>query len=345
MIPGDPAFIRARAGDLRARSDQADDAGAGLRGIELGAWTGSAAREFEDRFADEPARWFNASDRLACAADALDSYAGTLAWAQAQAGAAVQQWDLGESLTRQAAAAYRAARGEGSVAAAFRDPGQGHREAAEAALDSARGQLRDAAASTAAVLREQACHAPESSSWWDGALDVGLDVGAGLVNTVASLGNAMVHHPEALAEMVGGTLLADAGGAGEVAGALLDVTGVGAPVGVAVNVATAGVIVTGVGLAAHGVATLAGHAATDDLMTPMRSNRSDSSNSERHGDGGRTSAKNQAEMDAAEAELRELIRTQGSRKDKQALTQKIRNLRRAGDRAAKGEEHSRGAKR
>jgi hypothetical protein len=114
--------------------------------------------------------------------------------------------------------------------------------------------------------------------------------------------------------------------------------------GLAVNIATVGVIASGAGLATQGAVTLAGRAATDDFITPMRSNRADSGNNERHGDGGRTSARNQAEIDKAEAELRELNRTQGSRRDKQALAQKIRNLRRAGERAAKGEEHSRGAK-
>lgn len=345
LIPGDPALVRVRAAELRTRSDRADEAGAGLREIELGAWTGRAAQEFEDKFAGEPARWFNASDSLALAAEALEAFAWTLEWARGQAGVAVQQWDQGQALSRQAADRYRAAQAAGPVAVPFTDPGQGYRDAAQATLDNARSQLRSAAASAADTLREQAGYAPQKSSWLDAAGNFLQEAGAGAVNGLASFANAMTNHPGDVAQLVGGTFLMDAGVAGELGGLLLDATGVGAPPGIALNAASAAVIATGAGIAAHGATSLAAHAATDDYVTPMRSNRSDSSNNERHGDGGRTNAKNQAQIDRLEADLRKLNQNQGSRREKRALEEKIKRLRQAGARAARGEEHSRGAKR
>jgi hypothetical protein len=60
------------------------------------------------------------------------------------------------------------------------------------------------------------------------------------------------------------------GGGGEVGGALLDATGIGAVVGVPANVVSAGVIATGGAIAAAGVGDLAMHAARDDRVEPMR---------------------------------------------------------------------------
>jgi hypothetical protein len=344
LIPGDPALIRARAAELHHRSDRADEAGSGLREIELGAWTGAAARGFEDKYGGEPAKWFSASDSLAFAADALDSYADTLAWAQAQAGVAVQEWNRGQALTEQAVARYRALQASGVVVAPFTDPGRPVRDAAQATVDSARGQLVAAAADTAGTLRDQAENAPCKSSWLDDVGNFLLDAGAGAVNGLASFGNAMLHNPVNTAELIAGTVLMSAGAGGEVAGALLDATGIGAAAGIPLNISSAGVIAAGAGLTAVGAAGLAVHAIGDNRVSPMQ-NRADSSANERHGDGGRTSAKNQERIKDYQDQLTELEKNQGSRAAKKDLQQKIKNLRREGERAARGEEHSRGAKR
>ena len=67
---------------------------------------------------------------------------------------------------------------------------------------------------------------------------------------------------------------------------------------------------------------------------------SDSSKNEKHGDGGRAISKSQQDI----ARLREQLKTASGR-DKKKIEQKIQNITKAAQRKAKGEEHSRGAKR
>lgn len=105
--------------------------------------------------------------------------------------------------------------------------------------------------------------------WWDAALDKAGDVGAAVynhtvvpaVNAAADLGQAAVEHPGDLAGLVLGGGLILLGGAGEVGGGALDLTGVGAVVGVPVNVAAAGVIAAGAGIAAMSAGDLGRDAA------------------------------------------------------------------------------------
>ncbi|WP_136628988.1 hypothetical protein [Mycobacteroides salmoniphilum] len=85
---------------------------------------------------------------------------------------------------------------------------------------------------------------------WAGAelQDIGDDlcnVGADVVNAVASYGNAMVHHPGDTAALIGGAALMALGSGVEVGGVALDLTGVGAIVGVPANVAGVAIIGTG----------------------------------------------------------------------------------------------------
>ncbi|GIG55883.1 hypothetical protein Lfu02_02550 [Longispora fulva] len=90
------------------------------------------------------------------------------------------------------------------------------------------------------------------------------------VNGLASIGNAMLHHPLDTASMVGGIALATLGAGGEVGGVALDLTGAGAVVGVPANIASAGVIAAGVGTAAAGAGDILSHASRDDRVEPMR---------------------------------------------------------------------------
>lgn len=80
------------------------------------------------------------------------------------------------------------------------------------------------------------------------------------VNSLANVGQAVAEHPEDLAWMLDGLALTGAGAAGELLGGGLDLTGVGAAVGVPVNVASTGAIVAGAGMTVYGATDLAAHA-------------------------------------------------------------------------------------
>jgi hypothetical protein len=98
--------------------------------------------------------------------------------------------------------------------------------------------------------------------------DAAYNVLADVVNSAASFGNAAIHNPLDTLGMIGGAALI-AGGAGiEVPGVILDATGVGALVGVPVNVAGLGMIATGGTLAGAGALDLS-HEATLNPVTVM----------------------------------------------------------------------------
>ena len=77
--------------------------------------------------------------------------------------------------------------------------------------------------------------------------------------------------------MVAGVSAATAGLGGEAGGVALDATGVGAVAGVAINVAAAGIVVTGIGTALAGAGVLMNAAASDDAVHPAGTNNAGSS--------------------------------------------------------------------
>lgn len=80
---------------------------------------------------------------------------------------------------------------------------------------------------------------------------IGDGIEAGLTG-LASFGQAALNRPELVLEVAAGAGLAVAGGAIATGGVVLDATGVGAVVGVPANIAGAGMVVSGAGLALHG---------------------------------------------------------------------------------------------
>lgn len=83
----------------------------------------------------------------------------------------------------------------------------------------------------------------------------------GTLAGLGSFGDAAGSHPGAVLEILAGAYLIHAGAGGELAGTALDLTGAGAVVGVPVNVASAGLVLTGAGLMTMGAAELGSHAA------------------------------------------------------------------------------------
>jgi hypothetical protein len=129
--------------------------------------------------------------------------------------------------------------------------GKPYHQAATQMLDSARGQLASTAAKTTGTVTAAASLAPPAPSFW---------------SRLADVGDAIVHDPVAVAGVVGGAALTGVSLAGEGVGIALDATGVGAVVGVPLDVASAVGIAVGTGVAAAGVASIAKEAAGMTLM-------------------------------------------------------------------------------
>jgi hypothetical protein len=272
LIPGDPDAVAGRAGVLRDRARQAGEAGDGLRRIDTGSWTGTAAQRFHEKFTYEPGRWFTAADAMQAAAGALDDYVRTLRWAQGQAADAIQLWEKGEEQTRQARAQYEKAAQQaqpGTALPPFTDPGTSTRVSAQSQIDTARDQVRAVAAVAARTMRDKAGLAPEKSSWLGEAGDFLHDVGGHVVNGLASFGNAMVHHPGDVALAAAGIGLAAVSAGGEGVGLALDATGVGAVAGVPLNVVSAAGIAAGATMTMAAAGDLAANAAGDDHVSPV----------------------------------------------------------------------------
>jgi hypothetical protein len=274
LVKGKPEAIEENVRALRARADRAGRAAEGLKAIDTGAWQGPAARAFHDKFSYEPGKWYDAADSLLSAADALDYYASTLRWAQAQAVEAIALWNQGEAATQRAHTQHDQATAQAAAnnqpPPAFTDPGTATRQAAQDTLNRARGQLSEVGDAVAGAIQDATSGAPKQSSWLDEAGNFLADAGAHLVNGLASFGNAMINHPGDLATTAMGFLGMAAGAGGEVLGTVLDATGVGAVPGIALQAGSATLIAGGATAAAAGATQLAMHAMGDDHVSPMQ---------------------------------------------------------------------------
>lgn len=332
LVPGDVAAITGTMWAMRSYGDALRDAGSGLARIDTAeGWRGQAADQFRDRFDGEPRRWSEAGDCFHDGADALDSYASTLQWAQQKADEAIRLWKEGEATTQQAKVEHDRAVAQAHQNAAngiptatdipFHDPGAAKREAARQVLNDARGQLRtagDTAERTVSAARDKA---PEKPGFWsqvgdtvgDALSDVGnelLNVGGHVVNGLASLGNAMIHNRGDTVALIGGAALTAISTAGEGGGLLLSGSGGAAVVGVPLAaVSTAGLVAGGT-IAVAAAGSLGRHAPGDDRVSPMRTDHGRSSGS--GGSGGKSGTKTDRlkehltdrDLDAARRELK-----------------------------------------
>ncbi|MFJ3991291.1 putative T7SS-secreted protein [Streptomyces sp. NPDC090032] len=73
-----------------------DHVGQGMKKVDSSGWAGEGADAFRKKFGDHPTKWAHACDR---AAEALDTYADTVKWAQDKAEEAVGP-DPGSDRTR-----------------------------------------------------------------------------------------------------------------------------------------------------------------------------------------------------------------------------------------------------
>ncbi|MFI0213557.1 hypothetical protein [Streptomyces lydicus] len=83
---------------------------------------------------------------------------------------------------------------------------------------------------------------------------------------LASVGNAMLQDPGSVLQVAGGLGLATVGAGGEAVGGLLDVTGIGAVVGVPAGAVSAAAIAGGLGMAGAGASDIIKDAAGPDRV-------------------------------------------------------------------------------
>ena len=198
LIHADPAALRSAAGKLRAFSGAFSETASGLDGLEPDSWTGAAADAFRAKYAPQPGRWRDAATGCGDGADALDSYAGTVQWAQGQARDAIEVYEQGQRATAAAVTAHngqvaaynQAAQAYDSALAAghspgprpvepgpFSDPGTGLRERAQQILTAARAERDRAGAAAAAKVRAATDLAPAEPSFGQRLLDDLSDLG------------------------------------------------------------------------------------------------------------------------------------------------------------------------
>lgn len=133
--------------------------------------------------------------------------------------------------------------------------------------------MREVGDVAAAALREKMQYAPQESSWPADIGDFCANVGAHIVNGVASFGNALLNHPDEVMQALGGLGLTVASSAGEGLGVVLDATGIGLPAGASLQgVSTIG-LAGGLTITGAAMASIVQHAAGDDHIEPIQTNK------------------------------------------------------------------------
>jgi hypothetical protein len=179
LVPGDAGAVRQTSQNLTTYGDALHDAGQGLHRIDTSqGWSGPAADAFRAVFDGQPNKWIDAGDAFHTAAAALDTYAGTLTWAQQQAADAIRLWNQGQATTDAAVAAHAHAVQQAQAGAMasgsmpvpmlpFADPGAAQRSTAQDLLNRARSQLLSAGNTAADAIghaRDQAPQKPASGT-------------------------------------------------------------------------------------------------------------------------------------------------------------------------------------
>ncbi|WP_405414029.1 putative T7SS-secreted protein [Streptomyces rubiginosohelvolus] len=192
LIYGSPSKIRASATHLRKLQGSFDQVGGGLKGVDSSAVKGQAADAFRDSVSIEPPKWFKAADAFEKAAGALDSFAGTVEWAQGQAQTAIDKWKAGTKASEEARDAYNAKAETYNKAVdvynakpaderdpsslppkpgTFSDPGTARMEEAQELLAEARKQRNTAAETARKAVTAARDTAPEKPRYAEQAMD------------------------------------------------------------------------------------------------------------------------------------------------------------------------------
>ncbi|OAN42634.1 putative T7SS-secreted protein [Microbacterium sp. H83] len=278
LIPGSYAAAHTVASTWRSRSEASTELRDGLRRLEVdSAWQGYPYEKYLERAEHLRSSWEKTGGLLMDGAAALSAYGDALRWAQDEAARAIDLWEQAEAATIASQAAHRreVRRLERELGLRhveldmpFVDGGADLRMQALDVLTNARGVLETYAVDAANAIHDAADAAPvetpdrtESTKNWATAGAIGsiafetvvLNPAIDQLNFIASMGNALINHPDILLELLGGVASVIVGGTMIGGGGALALTGVGAAPG-------GGVAWAGVGIAAAGLAA-AGHAA------------------------------------------------------------------------------------
>lgn len=279
LVPGSFAAARTVASTWRSRSEAATALREGLRSLEVdSAWNGYPYEKYLERAEYVRSSWSTCGAELMNGAAALSAYGDALQWAQEEAAHAIDMWEQAEAATIASRHAHRVKVRElerdlglrhVQLDVPFLDGGANLRAQAIEVLTNARGVLDGYAVDAANAIDDAADAAPvETLKQAESAKNATVVATIGAVmfhtavlnpaieqlNFIASMGNALINHPDILLELLGGAALVVGGGVIIGGGGALAVTGVGAVPG-------GGLVWAGVGVAGAGLAT-AGHAGT-----------------------------------------------------------------------------------
>ncbi|MFF1406340.1 putative T7SS-secreted protein [Streptomyces sp. NPDC058294] len=171
LVHGDPEKIRESARHLKDFHGAFDKVSSGLRKVDSSGWQGDGGDTFREKFGVHPAKWARASEACHAAAAALESYAGTVKWAQGQAREAVELYKKGVKASKDAVDAYnkkvdaynakiKANEDPGPEPEPFKDPGKADVKAAAEKLAEARKQRNTAASDAEGKVKAALAHAP-----------------------------------------------------------------------------------------------------------------------------------------------------------------------------------------
>lgn len=184
LVVADLPAVSGLAAHLETLGGALERTARGLRGIEVGEWSGDAADAFRARFDESPRAWFTGADAFADAAGACHRFAGAVATARVQAGEAAELYRRGvaasDAAVRERDAALQA-QDPAVPLGEFVDPGVPMVERAVALLEQARTSRDVAGVDAARAVHAAASTAPDPPSGWSRAeaevADVAADVG------------------------------------------------------------------------------------------------------------------------------------------------------------------------
>lgn len=182
LVPGDPESVTAVATQFRDLHERTDGAFDTFNRALVPGWEGLSADRYETRHGEERERWKLMLQLADTCATALTTYSAALATAQARARTALETWNEGEQLRRQALADWESERTAWNDAVREQrpfdqmpphpghvppDPGSGKRQEAEELLARARADLEEAGQTACVALgREDGSRTTSESSWF-----------------------------------------------------------------------------------------------------------------------------------------------------------------------------------
>ncbi|KJK57059.1 putative T7SS-secreted protein [Saccharothrix sp. ST-888] len=212
LLHGDAKAVGETAQHLQKFAQAFEETAAGLTRLDSEHWQGQAAEAFRRKFSPQPKAWMVTGDACAAAGKALETYQGTITWAQDQAQQAIEAYNAAKKASEDARNAYNrqvsqynsalddyrraASAGQNATPPAalgeFHDPGEAGLKRAQEMLRAARGQRDDAARTAAQAIMAATGSAPREPGLWDRInLDL-VDVNAGATVGVVHFAGGVV---------------------------------------------------------------------------------------------------------------------------------------------------------